>query len=98
MGRKYKLKGEKMFIENDLSFEERKIQEKMNRWANGKRSIGIEVKVGRGRIKIRDRWITWEEIEREEREREERAREEWEKARREAREGERMREGGQNFV
>jgi len=26
----------------------------MNTWAKGKRSIGIEVKLGRGRVKIRD--------------------------------------------
>jgi len=70
MSKKYKLKGEKIFIENDLSFEERKIQEKMNIWARGKRSVGIEVKLGRGRVKIRDRWIAWEDIEREERVRE----------------------------
>jgi len=49
MKNKYKLKGEKLFIENDLSFEDRKVQEKMSRWARGKRYEGIEVKVGRGR-------------------------------------------------
>lgn len=31
MSNKNKLKGERIFIENDLSWEERKIQEKMNR-------------------------------------------------------------------
>jgi len=31
----------------------------------------MKVKVGRGRLKIRSRWVTWEEIEREERGREE---------------------------
>jgi len=54
MRQKYKLKGEQMYIENDLSYKERKVQEKMNTWAKGKRSIGIEVKLGRGRVKIRD--------------------------------------------
>jgi len=71
MSNKYKLKGGKIFIENDLSFEERKIQEKMNRWAKGKRAEGVEVKVGRGRLRIRGKWKGWEEIEREEREKRE---------------------------
>jgi len=83
MKKKYKLKREKLFIENDLSYEERKVQEKMNRWAKGKMSIGIEVKLGRGRVKIRDRWIAWEDIEREEREKEEMRREERERSQRE---------------
>jgi len=48
-----KLKGEKLFIEK---FEDRKVQEKLSRWARGKKSKGIKVKVGKGR-KIRDRWI-----------------------------------------
>jgi len=72
MRNKHKLKGGNIYIENDLSFEDRKIQEKLSKWARGKRSAGIEVKVGRGRVKIRDRWMTWEDIEREERTREER--------------------------
>lgn len=33
MRNKFKLKGEKIFIKNDLSWEERKIQDKINRWA-----------------------------------------------------------------
>jgi len=37
MRNKFKLKGGRIFIENDLSFEERKVQEKMNKWAKGKR-------------------------------------------------------------
>jgi len=71
MRNKYKLKGGKEYIENDLTFEERKIQEKMNRWAKDKRTGGAEVKVGRGKIKMGGRWIAWEEIERKERGREE---------------------------
>jgi len=39
----------------------------MGRWARDKRAGGIEVKVGRGRMKVGSRWIAWEEIEREER-------------------------------
>jgi len=71
MSNKYKLKGGNVFIENDLSYEERKVQEKMNRWAREKRAEGVEVKVGRGRLRLRGKWIGWEEIEREEREKRE---------------------------
>jgi len=68
MRNKFKLKGGRIFIENDLSFEERKVQEKMSKWAKGKRNEGKEIKVGRGRVKISGKWIAWKEIEREERE------------------------------
>lgn len=37
MRNKFKLKGEKIFIENDLSWEERKIQERINRWVRRQR-------------------------------------------------------------
>lgn len=42
---KSKLKGEKIFIKHNLSWEERKIQEKMNRWAKKQKGKGIEVKI-----------------------------------------------------
>jgi len=54
MKNKYKLKGDiysKIFIENDLSWEEKKIQGKINRWAREQRGRGLDVKVGLGRIK-----------------------------------------------
>jgi len=34
---KNKLKSDRMYIKNDLSFEERKIQEKMNKWVKKKK-------------------------------------------------------------
>jgi len=45
MKNKYKLKGGRLFIENDLSFEERKVQEKLSRWAKEIRNKETEVKV-----------------------------------------------------
>lgn len=66
MSNKNKLKGERIFIENDLSWEERKIQEKMNRWAREKREKGFQVKIGLGRIRIGGIWRAWSDIEREE--------------------------------
>jgi len=50
MKNKYKFKGDRMYIENDLSFEERKIKGKMNRRAKEERSKG-KMKVGRSRVK-----------------------------------------------
>jgi len=47
MKNKYTLKGERIFIENDLSGEERKIQEKMNRGKETKR----QGKGGKSRIR-----------------------------------------------
>jgi len=41
MKNKFKLKGQRMFIENDLTYKKRKIQEKMGRWAREKRAGGI---------------------------------------------------------
>lgn len=38
MRNKSKLKSDKIFIENDLNWDERKIQERINRWAKEKRS------------------------------------------------------------
>lgn len=52
MRNKNKLKGEKIFIENDLCWEDRKVQEEMNKWARI-REKGKEVKIGYGRAKIK---------------------------------------------
>lgn len=68
MRNKNRLKGGKIFIENDRNWEERKRQEKMNRWAREKRTAGGDVKVGFGRVRVAGVWKAWEEIEREERE------------------------------
>lgn len=61
MANKAKLAGTKIFIESDLSFEERKRQEEIGRWAKGKRELGMRVKVGLGRVLIGNRWIAWED-------------------------------------
>lgn len=47
MRNKFKLKGEKIFIKNDLSWEERKIQDKINTWAKTERKRAG----GKGRIR-----------------------------------------------
>lgn len=54
MRNKNKLKGETIYIENDLTWEERKIQERISRWA--KIQKGKEVKIRMGRVKIDNAW------------------------------------------
>jgi len=60
---KNKLKGTAFYIENDLSWEERKIQEKINKWAREQRGKGEEIKVGVGRVRVKGVGRKWEEIE-----------------------------------
>lgn len=50
---KIKLKGDRIFIENDLSWDERKIQEKINKWAKEQKSKKEEIKVELGRVRIK---------------------------------------------
>jgi len=65
MRNKHRLKGEKIYIENDLSWEERNTQVKINKWAKEQKGRGLEVKIGIGRVRVRGVWRAWAEIERE---------------------------------
>lgn len=60
MKNKSKLAGSKVFIEYDLSFEDRKIQEEINRWIKGIREKGIAVKSGSKRVLINNVWVFWD--------------------------------------
>lgn len=62
---KRKLKDDDIFIENDLSWEERKMQEKMDKWIREKRKEEVKIKIGRGRMRMAIIWRAWKEIERE---------------------------------
>jgi len=62
---KKKLKGERIFIENDLTFEERKRQERIVRWAWEEKGKGKMIKVGLGKILFEGKWWKWEVIEKE---------------------------------
>lgn len=53
MRNKFKLKGEKIFIENNLSWEKRKIQEKINRSIKKQKEKSLEVKVGLARVRVK---------------------------------------------
>ncbi|XP_020297295.1 golgin subfamily A member 6-like protein 6 [Pseudomyrmex gracilis] len=65
MENKNKLKGEKIFIQNDLSWKERKTQEEIHRWVKEKREKGEEVKIGTEKVKIKENWRQWRDIQRE---------------------------------
>jgi len=86
MRNKSKLKGENIFIENDLSWEERNVQWKINRWVKEQRRKGMDVKVGIGRVRVKGIWWAWGDVEREELRREGERKED-EKEGREDREG-----------
>jgi len=47
------MKGENIFVENDLSWEERNTQVKINKWAKEQKGKGLEVKIEVGRVKLR---------------------------------------------
>jgi len=53
----------KVFIENDLTWEDRKVQGRMNVWENIYRAKGKEIKVGFGRVRVDGEWKDWREVE-----------------------------------
>ena len=66
MYNKRKLKGERFFIEHDLTWLERNTQKEIARWVRLEREKGRAVKIGMGRVKVGGIWKRWEEIEKEE--------------------------------
>lgn len=60
---KYRLKGRNCFIENDLTWEERQIQYKIQKWVKEEREKGRDVKRGYARVWIEGVWIKWNENE-----------------------------------
>lgn len=63
MKNKHKLKTlkKKIFIEDDLTVEERKVQGILRTRAKEEKNKGNTAKVGYRKIKINDKWIRWEE-------------------------------------
>lgn len=70
MSRKNRLKGDKIFIENDLTWEERKTQERINKWAKEKKSEGGDIKIGIKKVRINGVWKFWDNMEKEGKEKE----------------------------
>jgi len=65
MTRKSRLKGGKIFIDNDLIWEKRRIQDKIYKWAKKYKSGGINIKIGIGKMRINGVWTNWADLERE---------------------------------
>lgn len=52
MSRKNRLKRDKIFIENYLTWNKRKIQEKINRWAKKEESDGVVIKIAIRKVRV----------------------------------------------
>lgn len=60
MKRKSKLAGTNIFIENDLSYDDRKKQEEIGLWIRERRELGWKLKIGQGRFMFEGKWFRWE--------------------------------------
>lgn len=56
---KNKLAGGNVFIEHDLTWEERKVQEKIRSWAKEQKQKGENVKIEIDKIRINGIWKYW---------------------------------------
>ena len=64
MKNKYKLAryAKKIYIEDDLTKEERKIQSELRKKGKEEKEKGNKVKVGYKKISINNRWIKWDDL------------------------------------
>ena len=61
MRNKSKLRGTRIFIENDLNIEDRRKQEEIHRWVKEKKGEGWNVKSGTGKVFFKGVWRKWDE-------------------------------------
>ena len=61
MRKRGQLKGTKIYINHDLSREDRDIQRKLREIAKQEREQGAEVKLGFRKIRINGNWRKWEQ-------------------------------------
>ncbi|KAL7307665.1 hypothetical protein TKK_0000348 [Trichogramma kaykai] len=66
MRKKSRMTGTHLYIENDLSYEERKKQEAISRCAKEQRERRKEIKIGLGRMCVERKWLRWESVQEEE--------------------------------
>ena len=62
MKKKSRLAGKRIFIDNDLTKGERKIQKEIRQLARTERGNGRKVKTGYQRINIDGKWFKWQDI------------------------------------
>jgi len=63
MRNKNRLKKDQFFIENDLTWEKRKTQERINIWVKKRRNKEEDVKIGFGKVRVKGIWRYWGDIE-----------------------------------
>lgn len=61
MGRKGKLKGRRVKIEDDLTWGERKMKWRIEETAETERKKGNRMWMGYGKIRINEQWWRWDE-------------------------------------
>ena len=61
MRNKNKLAGTRIFIENFRNYDERKRQEKIRAWLKTKKEKGWLLKIGFGKIFLKDTWYRWKD-------------------------------------
>lgn len=61
MQNKWKLKGSDIWLNDDLSWEERRIRWKIMQVAKNEQEEGRKVRIGQGRLWIDGKWWTWDE-------------------------------------
>ena len=57
----FRSKGSKIYINHDLSREDRDVQSKLREIARQERKQGAEVRLGFRKIRINGNWIKWEQ-------------------------------------
>jgi len=62
MQKKNKLSGGIIFIENNLTWEERKIQREISVWVKQQRAKEKRIKIGYGKIRVNGEWKYWNDI------------------------------------
>lgn len=63
MIKKSKLKGKRLYVENDLTRKEREVQKNIRDIARAEKARGMQVKIGYRKLKVGDRIFRWEEEE-----------------------------------
>lgn len=62
MRNKKRLGSKRIYIDHDLTRRERETQREMVQWAKVERGKGRNVKIGYHKLRIEDKWISWQAI------------------------------------
>lgn len=62
MKNKHKLRGKNIFVDDDLTKEERSMQKEIRDRAKQEKNCGKQTKIGFGKLMIDGKWISWKEL------------------------------------